>query len=152
VVLHLCHADPENKLYDLLKLNEGIKETFFTPSTPFAFLKRFTKPDGTKELLEVLSKWNKGKNTRLTSLHIFHDCLIHGDLLVFSVSQLPIFLPSKVKRSTRVEPLCLTDQLPYLLTTMNRQGHILISKRCWDWQRNGQKRRLARNSRLSFLG
>lgn len=53
------HVDPENKLYDLLKLNVGVKETFFTPSTPLAFLERFTKPDGTKELLEVLSKWNK---------------------------------------------------------------------------------------------
>jgi hypothetical protein len=72
VVLHPCHADPENKLYDLLKLNAGIKETFFTPSTPLAFLKRFTKPDGTKELSEVLSKWNKGKNTRRISPRIFH--------------------------------------------------------------------------------
>jgi hypothetical protein len=69
----------------------------------------------------------------------------------FSLSQHLTFLPSKVKRSTRVEPLCLTGQLLYLLTTMNRQGHIRISKRCWDWQRDGQKRRRMRNSRpLAF--
>jgi hypothetical protein len=53
------HVDPENNLYDLLKLNSGIKETFFTPSTPLAFVERLKKPDGVKDLLEVLSKWNK---------------------------------------------------------------------------------------------
>ena len=53
-------VDPENTLYDDLQLNRGIKETFFSPSTPFAFLERFTKKDGMKELIEVLSKWNKG--------------------------------------------------------------------------------------------
>ena len=53
-------VDPENILYDDLQLNRGVKETFFSPSTPFAFLDRFTKKDGMKELLEVLSKWNKG--------------------------------------------------------------------------------------------
>jgi AhpC/TSA antioxidant enzyme len=54
-------VDPENALYDDLLLNKGIKETFFSPGTPFAFLDRFTKRDGMKELTEVLSKWNKGK-------------------------------------------------------------------------------------------
>jgi hypothetical protein len=53
-------VDPDNALYDTLNLNKGIKETFFSPSTPFAFLGRFTKKDGMKELTEVLSKWNKG--------------------------------------------------------------------------------------------
>ncbi|KAG7361371.1 AhpC/TSA antioxidant enzyme [Nitzschia inconspicua] len=53
------YVDPENALYDVLLLNKGVKETFFSPSTPFAFLDRFTKKDGTKELTEVLSKWNK---------------------------------------------------------------------------------------------
>jgi hypothetical protein len=52
-------TDPENALYDDLDLRRGIKETFFSPSTPFAFLERFTKKDGMKELGEVLSKWNK---------------------------------------------------------------------------------------------
>mmetsp|Transcript_8656 Transcript_8656/g.15794 ORF Transcript_8656/g.15794 Transcript_8656/m.15794 type:complete len:142 (-) Transcript_8656:245-670(-) len=52
-------VDPENILYDALHLNKGIKETFFSPGTPFAFLDRFTKKDGTKELKEVLSKWSK---------------------------------------------------------------------------------------------
>ena len=51
--------DPENALYDDLDLRRGVKETFFSPSTPFAFLERFTKKDGMKELGEVLSKWNK---------------------------------------------------------------------------------------------
>jgi len=52
-------VDPENALYDLLMLNRGIKETFLSIETPFAFLERFTKPDGSKQLMEVLSKWNK---------------------------------------------------------------------------------------------
>lgn len=54
-------ADPENALYDDLDLNRGVVETFFSPSTPFAFLDRFTKKDGMKDLTEVLSKWNKGE-------------------------------------------------------------------------------------------
>lgn len=53
-------VDPSNVLYDSLQLNKGIKETFFSPSTPVAFFNRFTQPDGMKELIEVLSKWNKG--------------------------------------------------------------------------------------------
>lgn len=52
-------VDPENVLYDALDLNRGIQRTFFNPSTPFAFLDRFTQKDGTKELGEVLSKWSK---------------------------------------------------------------------------------------------
>lgn len=46
-------------LYDALYLNRGVKETFFSVSTPFAFLQRFTKEGGMKDLNEVLSKWNK---------------------------------------------------------------------------------------------
>lgn len=53
------YVDPKNSLYDSLKLNKGVKSTFFSPSTPFAFLKRFTTRDGTRELNKVLSKWNK---------------------------------------------------------------------------------------------
>lgn len=52
-------VDPENSLYDSLELNKGLKETFFSVSTPYAFLDRFTKRDGVKELMEVLSKYNK---------------------------------------------------------------------------------------------
>lgn len=52
-------VDPENVLYDALYLNRGVKETFFSISTPFAFLNRFTKEGGMKDLNEVLSKWNK---------------------------------------------------------------------------------------------
>mmetsp|Transcript_60856 Transcript_60856/g.149014 ORF Transcript_60856/g.149014 Transcript_60856/m.149014 type:complete len:145 (-) Transcript_60856:188-622(-) len=52
-------VDPNDSLYKDLELNKGVKETFFSPSTPFAFLDRFTKKDGMKELLEVLPKWNK---------------------------------------------------------------------------------------------
>lgn len=55
-------VDPENALYDSLHLNKSVKATFFSPGTPFAFLKRFTERDGMKELNEVLSKWNKGMN------------------------------------------------------------------------------------------
>mmetsp|Transcript_34203 Transcript_34203/g.48612 ORF Transcript_34203/g.48612 Transcript_34203/m.48612 type:complete len:133 (+) Transcript_34203:209-607(+) len=52
-------VDPENALYDDLDLNRGVKETFFSPSTPLAFLDRFTSQDGMKDLMEVLGKWNK---------------------------------------------------------------------------------------------
>lgn len=68
-------VDPENALYDDLDLNRGVKETFFSPSTPFAFLDRFTKKDGMKELGEVLSKWNKGEL-----------CHFHCSLLSFSLA------------------------------------------------------------------
>ena len=53
-------VDPNAELYTDLALNKGVKETFFSPSTPFAFLGRFTKKGGMEELVEVLSKWNKG--------------------------------------------------------------------------------------------
>mmetsp|Transcript_58479 Transcript_58479/g.65425 ORF Transcript_58479/g.65425 Transcript_58479/m.65425 type:complete len:116 (-) Transcript_58479:31-378(-) len=52
-------VDPSNVLYDSLQLNKGIKETLFAPSTSISFLNRFIQPDGMKELIEVLSKWNK---------------------------------------------------------------------------------------------
>jgi len=54
-------------LYDDLDLNRGVKETFFSPSTPFAFLERLTKKDGMKELGEVLSKWNRGESSHCIS-------------------------------------------------------------------------------------
>merc|ERR1712241_1373104 len=53
------YVDHENVYYDALHLKKGLKETFFSPSTSFSFLKRFTTKDGTKELGEALSKWNK---------------------------------------------------------------------------------------------
>eukprot|EP00529_Nitzschia_sp_RCC80_P034744 CAMPEP_0113448388 /NCGR_PEP_ID=MMETSP0014_2-20120614/4740_1 /TAXON_ID=2857 /ORGANISM="Nitzschia sp." /LENGTH=123 /DNA_ID=CAMNT_0000339597 /DNA_START=1649 /DNA_END=2020 /DNA_ORIENTATION=+ /assembly_acc=CAM_ASM_000159 len=52
-------VDPTASLYKDLEMNKGVKETFFSPSTPFAFLDRLKDKDGMKELLEVLSKWNK---------------------------------------------------------------------------------------------
>jgi hypothetical protein len=57
----LLYVDPENGLYDALELNKGIGRTFFDINTPFAFLDRFTKEEGTKELTEVLSKYSKGR-------------------------------------------------------------------------------------------
>ena len=54
-------VDPDNAIYDALYLNRGVKETFFSVSTPFAFLERLQKKDGLKVLGEVLSKWNKGE-------------------------------------------------------------------------------------------
>jgi hypothetical protein len=53
-------VDPENALYDNLDLNRGVKRTFFSPSTPLSFLDRLSKPDGAKELKEILFKWSKG--------------------------------------------------------------------------------------------
>jgi len=51
------YVDPNNTLYDSLNLNKGVK-SLVLPGTAFAFLKRFIEPDGTKELYEVLTKWN----------------------------------------------------------------------------------------------
>jgi len=55
-------VDPDNAVYDALDLNRGIGRTFFNVNTPFAFLDRFTREDGTKELGEILSKWSRGKH------------------------------------------------------------------------------------------
>lgn len=52
-------VDPDNEIYDDLDLNRGIKETFFSPSTPLSFLDRFASKGGMNELTEVMSKWNK---------------------------------------------------------------------------------------------
>ena len=52
-------VDPTNALYDALDLNRGVGRTFANINTPLAFLDRFTKPDGMKDLLDVLGKWSK---------------------------------------------------------------------------------------------
>lgn len=64
-------VDPESVLYDDLLLNKGIKETFFSVSTPFAFLNRVTKKDGMKDLNQVLSKWREGKWLSIGILSLF---------------------------------------------------------------------------------
>ncbi|GAX25250.1 hypothetical protein FisN_5Lh332 [Fistulifera solaris] len=56
---NLLFVDPENVLYDAIRLRRGVDRTFFNIETPFAFVDRFTKPSGMKELGQVLSKWNK---------------------------------------------------------------------------------------------
>lgn len=53
-------VDPENACYDAIQLNRGVDRTFFNINTPFAFLDRFTKKDGMKDLFGVLGKWSKG--------------------------------------------------------------------------------------------
>jgi hypothetical protein len=52
-------VDPDNELYDALDLNRGVQRTFMDINTPLRFLDRFAKPDGTKELGQVLSRWSK---------------------------------------------------------------------------------------------
>lgn len=56
----LLFVDPENILYDAIRLRRGVDRTFFSIQTPLAFVDRFAKPNGLKELGQVLSKWNKG--------------------------------------------------------------------------------------------
>jgi hypothetical protein len=73
-----------------LDLNRGIKETFFTPTTPLSFLDRFTKKDGMTNLVEVLSKWNKGESyylvhSVLTSVYDFANNSHHGSPLAFYI-------------------------------------------------------------------
>jgi hypothetical protein len=58
------YMDPKSVLYDSLNLNKGVVSTLFAPGTSFSFLRRFTQPDGMKELNEVLSKWNKGMQNK----------------------------------------------------------------------------------------
>jgi hypothetical protein len=55
-------VDPTNALYDALDLNRGVRRTFFSADTAFAFLDRFARKDGTKDLQGVLSKWSKGES------------------------------------------------------------------------------------------
>lgn len=56
----LLFVDPDNVLYDAIRLRRGVDRTFFNIETPLAFVDRFTKRNGLKELGQVLSKWNKG--------------------------------------------------------------------------------------------
>jgi len=81
------YVDPKNVLYDSLDLNKGVRSTLFSPSTPFAFLKRFTEPDGTKELYEVLSKWNKAIYVPPRQDQVFNQggtFLFDGDETIFA--------------------------------------------------------------------
>jgi len=57
-----CYVDPENVLYDALSMNRGVGRMMFHPATPLAFWERLTKPNGTQELRQVLSKYAKGKS------------------------------------------------------------------------------------------
>jgi len=50
-------ADPENALYNDLKLNQG-PQTFFAPDTAFAFRDRMFGETGLSDLMEVLGKWS----------------------------------------------------------------------------------------------
>lgn len=54
-------VDPDNILYEALKLNSGVETTFFSIETPFAFKDRLfgsnNRKDGMKDLLDVLGKW-----------------------------------------------------------------------------------------------
>ena len=106
-------SDPENVLYNSLDLNKGVKETFFSIDTPFAFLERFTKPNGTKELGEVLSKWNKGMLVCLSSSFQLCFSVLNDDV------QPSIFHQNKIKLSTKVVHSCLMVKRPSLRTTMH---------------------------------
>ena len=87
-------VDPENVLYDALTLNKGMKETFFTPSTPVSFLNRFTQPGGSKELFEVLSKWNKGMQHKIVRLVCFNaHCSL--TMITLDVTVIAIYIPPK---------------------------------------------------------
>lgn len=80
----LLFVDPENVLYDALDLNRGIYRTFFNMNTPLAFLDRFTRDGGTKELGEILPKWTKGT----TDVFVVDEASIPRSHL------LPLFAPA----------------------------------------------------------
>ena len=50
------YADPENAAYDALQLQKGVVDTFFTPDTPFAILRRL-QADGAADLVAATSRW-----------------------------------------------------------------------------------------------
>ena len=50
------YADPENAAYDALLLQKGVVDTFFTPDTPFAILRRL-QADGAADLVAATSRW-----------------------------------------------------------------------------------------------
>ena len=56
------YCDPDNRLYEALDFNKGMKSTFFSPETPYAFRDRIFgvdgRNDGLKDLFDVLSKWS----------------------------------------------------------------------------------------------
>ena len=49
-------SDPENAAYDALQLQKGVVDTFFTPDTPFAILRRL-QADGAADLVAATSRW-----------------------------------------------------------------------------------------------
>lgn len=51
------YADPENTIYDALKLEKSIKNTFFDQRTPLSLVKRFKTPGRSEDLIEALSTW-----------------------------------------------------------------------------------------------
>jgi len=69
-------ADPENALYDALALNRGLKETFFSPETPFAMLDRITSGN-TRDLLDVVGRWKVVMPPKQS------QALLQGGLFVF---------------------------------------------------------------------
>lgn len=107
-------VDPENLLYDELSLNFGVKETFFSIETPFAFLDRFSKQDGMKDLLQVLSKWNKGRSKELSLRVSFVGVLesVYG-LTILSPRKRSSSHQSKNKRSTKVVLSCSEEKTLY---------------------------------------
>lgn len=54
-------VDPDNSLYDALRLNKGVETTFFSIETPLAFRDRIFgtngRKDGMIDLLKVLGEW-----------------------------------------------------------------------------------------------
>jgi hypothetical protein len=92
--------DPENAQFDALSLNRGVKETFFTVSTPFAFLDRISKPDGMKDLLQVLSKWNKGMTSM--TLSQMRWCYLFWYLPLLTLGEYSFYIPSSRLHSTEI--------------------------------------------------
>lgn len=78
----LLFVDPENAIYDATDMNRGFDRTFFNPSTPFAFLDRFTRKDGTKELGEVLSKWSNGTSKMALSFLGVCDAILCSNIFI----------------------------------------------------------------------
>ena len=53
----LLYADPENIVYDELKLVKNVANTFFNPNTPLAIAERI-RQGRTKDLTRALQRWH----------------------------------------------------------------------------------------------
>ena len=76
------YADPENAAYDALQLQKGVVDTFFTPDTLFAILRRL-QADGAADLVAATSRWKPWPAQGGPGLQQGGAFVFEGDRLLF---------------------------------------------------------------------